>query len=914
MFGKRWQGRIVTLFFVLVFTGGALFSCLQWYLPRYLETSLLPGLAEQSGLSVTGSVRRVGLGGADLADLRIGFLPTTSFLEIDSLRIDYSLFGLLNRQIDGIFLGNIIFRVVARDGDFALPGQSPMAEGAGTTGSGSGAMDLASLPLVVKTLALRNGTVVCDRDGAISRFPFTLAASLPPPAQGMPHGAVTFFPGDRELVVQARVDDAGKALRIDIQAHGLKLAALVAHLSDLPQGSVTGNLDLGGKVTMHIGPKLSTEAHLHVKLSDAEVTGGDVSIRQAAETTAHLRLDGEGEAGWRLTGSGFILAEPWALDGVGFESSWRWQDGGVNVDGKVFCQVPVQEHGGAHLAQPLTLSAAIAAARASDGNWRFSFTGDHPRAVEEKVDIRLSTVAVTSVLPDLVVAAAGDGRSAEFSWQVGVATTTAVQADDGTTMTIPALTVQGAGRWPATAGKKLASVAVVVPELHLAKGDTMLTLTGISLPGKLQRAETGISWRGELRVAGGEVSTGEEVGVKVKAFSLALPLQFPCPDRGAAGLLEVGEVFWQDQAMGGVRGELRQKGLGLVVNGHHHSLLLPGLDLSFAGESNHSPRDGFTASGSFAVPEYGFPAPFDLGGITPAMVGLTLNGTIAASGRWLLNRCGPAASLRASLHNGELRMAERGLALEGVDLDLALADLGRMRSEPQQRLRFRKATLGDLLFSDGEIDFQIESADSILLESGRCNWCQGGVEMRSIRFSPTVTAYDLVLYCDRLHFASVLGQLGAATGAAGDGRLNGRIAMHVEKDNLRFDDGFLYSTPGEGGTIRLSGSEQLSAGIPSDTVQFTQVDLAREALKDYTYDWARLSMRSEGEDLLLGLQLNGKPTKPLPFVYRKDIGGFARVEADSPGSVFQGIRLDVNFRLPINTILDYGSSIQDFLR
>jgi hypothetical protein len=51
--------------------------------------------------------------------------------------------------------------------------------------------------------------------------------------------------------------------------------------------------------------------------------------------------------------------------------------------------------------------------------------------------------------------------------------------------------------------------------------------------------------------------------------------------------------------------------------------------------------------------------------------------------------------------------------------------------------------------------------------------------------------------------------------------------------------------------------------------------------------------------------MDGKPAKTLPFVYRKDIGGFIKVEADSKGSKFQGIRLDVNFRLPLNKLLQY---------
>ena len=479
-------------------------------------------------------------------------------------------------------------------------------------------------------------------------------------------------------------------------------------------------------------------------------------------------------------------------------------------------------------------------------------------------------------------------------------------------VSIPSLAVHGQGQWPAPASE-VASVKVDIPEFHFVQDATRLTLLGISLPGKVNSDDTGINWLSELRIKGGDLATGEEVGFTANGLSLALPLQLPFPDKGEVGRLLVGGLRLHDQALGGIKAEVSQNGMGLRVNATHRSLLLPGLVVSFVGEGNVS-SEGMTASGTYEIPRYAIAAPFDLGTFSSVMSGLTFDGTVAAKGKLGVNQCGLEASLVASLRESTLAMAARKLTIEGVNVDLALADLVNLRSDPRQRLRFRQATLGDLVVTDGAVDFQIESSDSILLESSSCLWCKGRLDMPSIRFSPSVKAYDLVLYCDRIHFATLLGQLGAATGAVGDGRLNGRIAMHVEKGNLRFDDSFLYSTPGAGGSIRLTGSEQLSAGIPADTVQFTQIDLAREALKDYNYEWARLSISSEGEDLLLGLQLNGKPGKPLPFVYRKDIGGLASVEADSPGSLFQGIRLDVNFRLPINTILDYGSNIQDLLR
>jgi hypothetical protein len=62
--------------------------------------------------------------------------------------------------------------------------------------------------------------------------------------------------------------------------------------------------------------------------------------------------------------------------------------------------------------------------------------------------------------------------------------------------------------------------------------------------------------------------------------------------------------------------------------------------------------------------------------------------------------------------------------------------------------------------------------------------------------------------------------------------------------------------------------------------------------------------------MLLKLQLDGKPARTLPFAFQKDLGRFARVEGRAEGSTFQGIRLDVNFRLPLNKILQYRSIIQ----
>jgi hypothetical protein len=282
---------------------------------------------------------------------------------------------------------------------------------------------------------------------------------------------------------------------------------------------------------------------------------------------------------------------------------------------------------------------------------------------------------------------------------------------------------------------------------------------------------------------------------------------------------------------------------------------------------------------------------------------------LQAKGDLILNTGGFSGRARADFANGNLSLDKNKLALEGIRMTLDFPELPKIRSAAGQQVHFNKISIGDIVAENGKIDFQIESPRSFLIEKTHFIWCDGNVDTQSIRISPGVEDYRITFYCDRLNLAKVLEQFGAAT-ADGEGTVNGRIPLHYMNGNIRFDDGFLFSTPGNGGKIHLKGTDILTAGIPPNTPQYVQMELAREALKDYDYSWAKLNIASEGEELLLQMQMDGKPAKMLPFVYRKDIGGFVKVEAESKGSKFQGIRLDVNFRLPLNKMLQYKGLIK----
>jgi hypothetical protein len=109
----------------------------------------------------------------------------------------------------------------------------------------------------------------------------------------------------------------------------------------------------------------------------------------------------------------------------------------------------------------------------------------------------------------------------------------------------------------------------------------------------------------------------------------------------------------------------------------------------------------------------------------------------------------------------------------------------------------------------------------------------------------------------------------------------------------------------------IKNTTTLTAGIPMDTPEFVQLDLAREALKDFDYQWAKLELNTFEDTLLMNMELDGKPAKIMPFEYQREIGSFVRVDATSPGSRFQGIKLNLNLKLPFNQVIKFGNRLND---
>ena len=392
-----------------------------------------------------------------------------------------------------------------------------------------------------------------------------------------------------------------------------------------------------------------------------------------------------------------------------------------------------------------------------------------------------------------------------------------------------------------------------------------------------------------------------DTGFRSGALRLTLPLKWPAPERHEAGSLKLSGLRFKNHRLGTVAAKIRQRSMDLACNGTLYSNLLPGLRAPFSGLASMTSRD---ASVRFSVNEYALPADFDPATLAPALKGVTLSGTLDAHGSVRMDKNGVQSNLKALFADGGLALAEGGTSISGIRLAVESPDLLSMRTAPAQKLTFDTLSAGNIQLTDGEVAYQLEPGGVVLVEEAGFKWAGGHVASRAFRVTPGSDEYRLILFCSNLRLSAILSQLGLAQ-AQGEAALSGELPVTWKSGKISFNSGFLHSTPGEGGVIQVEAMEDLVASIPKGTPQRGQLELAREAVRDFEYKWVRIKADTVGENLLVRLSVDGKPRSTLPFVYRREFGGFARVTGDVKGSNFQGLRLDVNFSVPLDRILLY---------
>jgi len=835
--------------------GIAIFEFLPFFVQNILHSTI-----SKKNLPISLKVRDVGLWGSDFSEISVG--TGEPFARIDSIRVDYTPVSLLQKKINNISFSGIELNLHFQDGKLTAPWQSVQESKNPQTGSDTPddyhLEELSSFGEISINRAFIN---VFSENNFFS-IPCSLDVQINEANPKLIDIRAQLIVREQHVTITAEIDLDSREVRTDMDADSLDLIRFEDFIKINNDFATSGMLGVKAEAHFGLTPLSLLTAEVSGKLEQADITFGEMqvaNINSPNEQPFLFNLVIDKDNG-RFTSTSLAMGGLIEAEIGGFDLSLSTSENGFSFDGDFSVNIPEQKTPAALSISPLELTTLVHGEVGKDGGWQLQATASN----KQSIGVSQAGFDLSSHITDYSLTGSGKAEQTTFKYNVNLSPLT-IDADNFS-LHLPEFSASG----KTINGKSI----FVLPFDNLVFRDIY--------------AEISAKARGRIQFSWPYQSGTEESEISIDEIRLA------------------------DLALGSVSFSFKQEPLGFKVEGRHQSALIDNLCIDLTGHADFlsgEPDVGFqfqnACNKSFKN--------LNFERFTPKLSGYYADAKLNTGGNLIFKDGKFSGKIDTKIENIRLSSIEKEFTLDGGSLNIHLTELPKIKTGPKQKFSFQSLKFGKITAGKGLVEFQIESPESIFIEKSQLEWSDGHVYTQALRFSPKIKDYDLIFFCDRLHFAKLLEQLGAAT-ADGQGRVNGRVPVRITDGKFFLENGFLYSTPGEGGKIKLTGTDMLTEGIPKNTPQFAQIDLAREALKDFSYDWTKLDINSESEeDLLLHLQINGKPSKPLPFVYSKEFGGFARVDASSPGSRFQGIKLDVNFRLPLNQILHYGDSIKSLI-
>jgi len=915
---KRQIAYPIILFFLLIVIGTGLFFLASYLLPGFLESKIISILKKEAGITdLALEFQELDLKGANLGSMRIGSAQNPALI-VRSIHIDYSPGEIYQKKVKRIVASGVELYCEYKNGRLGFRGFD-LEKFLSQLESNKKPAENPSYPPFPQRIEINNGTLIGIVNDKEYRIPFEIDMVSAKGTVNALHATARLYPRGQMLKISAQMDLEQNRIVSHLTAKELDLLRFADIFNSIDGLSLRGFASLSANAQLQLTPFKVSSISGRLKSSVIDMRYKNLQFLNRSENPDNekpLIIDfrGPDRQNWNLTLSGLRAVTPVTATVTDMSAVVQPSDAGYEILGNLMLSFDSSSGLGStplplRFTRPFDLPLKFSALHTNGNEWRFDLTnGNRNQTGMRGPAFEYESTHITTKFPSVHLSGKGIGSDISLAYRLRIADV-GIKSND-VNILCPHFVLGGKTDFNQNEPDMLLSINDLdLPDTTITLSSSKISFNHLSVKGKLQRYKNGAQGmtatvqfaNSDIEAARGDISLKQARGT--------IPLTFPAGNSKQKGNLSVSVTKYQNLNLGTIQAGLKQTTSGISFNGKLKNPLIPELAVEFSGESDFWGVKDYETRAQWEV-FYPQSAPeIDLGKFMPAANGFTFKGEFLEQGHAVVGKRGLQATTKSSLSNGKLHHRKNKIAVEGIQLDLWIPELVKMRSAPGQKLKFRRASFGEMKIENGEIDFQIESPRSVLVEKSHFNWCDGKVDAPAIRFTSGIEAYNLILYCDRLNLAKVLQQFGAASVTA-EGELNGRIPLRYQDGKLSFKDGFLFTTPGASGKIRMTDTEILTAGIPPDTPQYVQMELARKALEDYDYSWAKLNLTSEGEDLLLNLQLDGKPAKSLPFVYRKDMGGFAQVEAGVQGSTFQGIRLDVNFRLPLNKIMQYKELIQ----
>ncbi len=827
-------------------------------LPVIMEKVLL---SEVSGFFNGAEVSlRVGSTGAnrfDVSGICIG-ATDNPFITIDAINCDYHFKELLNRKVDNIIIRGLQLKAIITNAGLEIP-LLAFTQNAAPSGS-------VPFSAAVQNLEVLNAAVLLEWDNKMFRIPFSLKASLISPEKKSYRAEVTMLPFHQKITLSAMYDWAAAEGSVSVKVSEFDFGVLAKELAPIIRPTVSGQISFYGAVD--VKPSAFQLSALEIGHLELDFGGVELSVKpEETGSASRIVIKQLQQDNFALVIEGLSLKKPFPLRiNTDTEAiAIAIKDGKAQLTGAVLLAVDKDV-----LARDLTGAVrllrfpedrfAIEAEFDKDGSWDGRVYWE---AAAQHHQLKL------------------DNMNCSFSSQGGY-----LHANGSTAHTA-------------------ADLRFEISSASCSSGDFSLSIPSIACSGSLKLNETGDFMIESLtKFSAAALKTGDFYAKQVTAeipFSLPLANQQKIP----MGIIEVKSLGYADYHLGSLSAHIFSRDDGFLLKGHVKPVPHTALDVNGKLSLNLENRLALGADINIGDQQKIIAAKLDH--IHRQFAGVSVSGRIGIKTQFHIDQGGFTGRAWGAAKGLDIAAANAGLEISGLELETEIEDLSSFRSKPAQKGVWDSVRLGEIKTGSGEALFQTESVDSFFIEKARLAWADGNIHAHAVRISPVQESMDFILFCDRLKLKNIFNELKIAE-AEGDGTLNGRIPVHITKGEISIDNGFLYSAPGQGGRLKIMNTESLDS-----LDQSLEISIAKDALKDFMYDWAKMTIYTAGDTLFIPVQLYGRPAQALPYTYDKK-RGLRRTEDGRLQAKFEGIHFDINFKLPLNRLLRYKQGVDSLMK
>jgi hypothetical protein len=170
---------------------------------------------------------------------------------------------------------------------------------------------------------------------------------------------------------------------------------------------------------------------------------------------------------------------------------------------------------------------------------------------------------------------------------------------------------------------------------------------------------------------------------------------------------------------------------------------------------------------------------------------------------------------------------------------------------------FKRAKAGNVRTDQGRLAFQLTEQE-LFVDRMEVGWCKGSLDAYSVHLNLKNPKDEFIVYADRIDLGEALMMLFPVKGQI-QGVLYGRFPVGFDNGHVKLSTGFLYSLPGQGGTLKLDDPSQMAALLEKAGIQGSvQAPLSR-ALSDLNFSTFRMDLeQGKGDEGTLRITLGGK--------------------------------------------------------